>query len=157
MMETVIAAVSGTPSERVLTAAADLAERFLARIVVVHVNQHMAPGIRGGRYPLNVDEDERQARIRAEVEGLRSAGADVELEIVSSRANPSTAIADAARRHGAGAIVVASDGHAPLVGALGGSVAQRLIHEAPCPVIALTPETRPTAFRLVPRAAVAAA
>jgi nucleotide-binding universal stress UspA family protein len=156
-METVIAAVGGSQNERVLPIAADLAERFLARIVAVHVNQHMAPGIRGGRYPMNVDEDERQARIRAEVESLRSAGVDIELEIVTSRANPSTPIADAARRHGAGAIVVASDGHAPLVSALGGSVAHRLMHEAPCPVITLTPETRPTAFRLVQRAAVAAA
>jgi universal stress protein A len=156
-METVIAAVAGTPDERVLSAAADLAERFLARVVVVHVNQQIAPGIRGGRYPMFADESDRQARIRSGVESLRSRGVDVELEIVTSRANPSAPIAEAARRHGAGAIVVASDGHTPLAGMLGGSVAQKLLHDAPCPVVTLTPQSAGNAFRLVPQASIAAA
>lgn len=156
-METVIAAVAGTPSERVLSMAADLAERFLARVVVVHVNQLIAPAVRGGRFPLRADEDDRQALIRSEVESLRSAGCDIELELHTSRANPSAVIAEAARRHGAGAIVVSSDAHSPLAGVLGGSVVRKLLHDAPCPVIALTPESAPTAFQLVPRRAAAAA
>jgi nucleotide-binding universal stress UspA family protein len=36
-------------------------------------------------------------------------------------------------------IVVGTRGHGPLAGALLGSVAQHLLHDAPCPVLAIPP------------------
>jgi nucleotide-binding universal stress UspA family protein len=157
-MDVVVAAIDGPESERALPAATELAERYLARIVVVHVNQLTVAGPRGGRFPLRADEDQVQARIRELVRGLQASGYDAELEIhTSSLRHPAAVIADVARRHGAGAIVVATSGRSPLLGALTGSVAHRLLRDAPCPVVAVTPEQRSTTPRVIGRSSPAAA
>ena len=46
-------------------------------------------------------------------------------------------IADAAREVDADVIVVGTRGHAPIAGLLLGSVTQRLLHIAPCPVLSV--------------------
>jgi nucleotide-binding universal stress UspA family protein len=46
-------------------------------------------------------------------------------------------IADLAREIDADAIVVGTRGHSPVAGLLLGSVTQRLLHIAPCPVVAV--------------------
>lgn len=48
-------------------------------------------------------------------------------------------IATAARNEGANAIVVGTRGHTMLSGLLVGSVAMRLLHLAPCPVLVVPP------------------
>ena len=60
---------------------------------------------------------------------------------------PPNIIARAAKRHDADAIVLATRGHAPVIGLLASSVAQRLLHNAPCPVVAVTPGTTHETFR----------
>jgi nucleotide-binding universal stress UspA family protein len=47
------------------------------------------------------------------------------------------AIAEAAEKDGADLIVVGTRGHSALGGLLRGSVTQRLLHLAPCPVLAV--------------------
>jgi nucleotide-binding universal stress UspA family protein len=46
-------------------------------------------------------------------------------------------LADTARDAGADVIVAGTRGHAPVAGLLLGSVTQRLLHIAPCPVLAV--------------------
>lgn len=46
-------------------------------------------------------------------------------------------IADVARETGADLIVVGSHGHSAVAGLLLGSVTQKLLHVAPCPVLAI--------------------
>lgn len=139
MLDTVILALDGAESQRAVPVARDLAERFLAKVVVVHVREYVAGG-RGAGLPVRVDEADVQAGLRRTVEELRDEGIDIELDIVSAPADrAATAIATAARRHKAGIIVVATRGHHPIAGVLTGSVTQRLLHKAPCPVLAVPP------------------
>ena len=59
---------------------------------------------------------------------------DVDLEIEISDEDPVTALTDAARRHGAGAIVVGHRGRSQLHRALG-TVARKLLDVSPAPVV----------------------
>lgn len=156
-MDTIIVALDGPESERALPAAQELATQFMSRILVVHVNQ-LVPGARGGRFPLHADEDVRVARLHEIVADLRARGFEVDLELSStSLAHPATIISRAAERHQAGTIVLAARHHSPLVGMLTSSVSQRLLTEAPCPVLIVTPETTRETFRAAHRPTPAAA
>jgi nucleotide-binding universal stress UspA family protein len=156
-METVVIALDGRESERALPAAQELAKQFLSRIVIVHVNQLVA-GFRGGRFPLHADEPERLARLREVIADLRADGFDAELETsTTSLGHPADIIARSARRHGAGAIVLASRDHAPGLGAFTSGVTRRLLQAAPCPVLVVTPKTTHETFRAVGRLTPAAA
>lgn len=142
MVDTVILALDGAESERAVPVARDLADRFLAKIVVVHVNEYVVGG-RGAGCPVRVDESDVQQRLGRLVENMRLDGIDIELEVATAPADrAATVIADAARRHEAGMIVVATRGHHPITGLLAGSVTQRLLHKAPCPVLAVPPPAR---------------
>lgn len=149
-MDTVIVALDGGNwSERALPAAKQLAARFGARLLVVHVSR-LQPGLRGSRFAIRADEDERREHLESLVAGLREDGVAADLELTaSSLGHPAAVIAEAARRHRAGAIVVATRGHSPMVGVLASSVAQRLMHDAPCPVLVVTPRTTRETFRSV--------
>lgn len=156
-MDTVVLALDGPESERALPAAEELATQFLSRIVIVHVNQ-LVPGARGGRFPLHADEDLRVARLHEIVADLRARGFEVDLELSStSLAHPATIISRAAERQGAGTIVIAARHRSPLLGTLTSSVSQRLLAQAPCAVLIVTPETTRETFRAVNRPTPAAA
>lgn len=156
-METVIVALDGPESERALPAAQELAKQFLARIVIVHVNQ-LIPGARGGRFPLHADEDVRTARMHEVLADLRTQGFDADLELsTTSLGHPATIIARAAERHSAGRIVLAARRHSGVLGALGSSVSQKLLHSAPCPVLVVSPATTRETFSTVSRRQPAAA
>jgi nucleotide-binding universal stress UspA family protein len=156
-METVIVALDGPESERALPTAQELATQFLARIVIVHVNQ-LIPGARGGRFPLHADEDERIARLHEVVADLRAQGFDADLELsTTSLGQPATIIARAAERHRAGRIVIAGRNRGPVLGALTASVSQRLLRSAPCPVLIVTPATTRQTFHAANRQQPAAA
>lgn len=157
-MNTVIVALDGGNwSERALPAAKDLARRFDAGIVIVHVSQ-LQPGLRGSRFPIRADENARREHLGRLAAELREDGIDAELEFTTAGlGHPAAVIADAARRHRAGMIVLATRGHVPVVGLLASSVAQRLLHEAPCPVLVVTPRTTRESFRSTPSGAVEAA
>ena len=142
-MDTLFSALDGKESERALPAATELAKQSMARIVIVHVNQLIAAA-RGGRIPTHPDETKRQARLHEIVAQLKADGYDTELEIhTTALGHPANIITDAATRHNADAIVLATRGHIPAIGLLASSVTQRLLHQAPCPVLAITPHTTP--------------
>jgi nucleotide-binding universal stress UspA family protein len=150
-MNTIIVPIDGSGSERALPAAEKLAAQFDARLVLVHVQQLLVGG-RGGRLSAHVNEAGRLARVRALVARLRADGFDAELETHrTALEHPANIIADAAKRHDADAIVLATRGHAPVIGLLTSSVAQRLLHTAPCPVLAVTPGTTHETFRWAAR------
>jgi nucleotide-binding universal stress UspA family protein len=106
-----------------------------AEILVFH-GVIAAVGPRGG-YPMYVDEDERQAKIKEQVAELSDSGLTAELHVFAgdSMHGPAQDIAEMARREGVDLIVAGTQGHTRLGGFLLGSVTQQLLTHAPCPVL----------------------
>src|SRR5881409_2000112 len=137
MFNTIVWATDGSEAaDRAQPYANALAAGDGAALVVVHSKEILVG--RAGGYPVFADEDELEAKIRSQVEEAREEGLDARLELVHGAA-PGAAhmIADVAREVGANVIVVGTRGHAPFAGLLVGSVTQRLLHLAPCPVLAV--------------------
>ena len=118
-----------------------------ARIDVLHVREmSVGHGLEG--QPAEPDEDQIVARVEGAADSLAALGYGVHLRYMSTiTGEPARLIADAAKEVGAEVIVVATRGRGPVAGLLLGSVAQRLLHLAPCPVLAIpagarTPRSR---------------
>lgn len=137
MFRTVVWATDGSEtSQRALPYALELAAG--GRLVVVHVCELLV-GRLGGQ-PAYADDEHTGRAIREQVEALRDDGVEVSLRLVTTLdANAAPALAEAAAKANADVIVVGTRGKAPLAGLLLGSVTQRLLHLAPCPVLAVPP------------------
>ena len=108
---------------------------------------------RPGGAPLLADEPDIEAKIREQVDAARAEGIDATFRLVSAAApSASHAIAEVAGELDADAIVVGTHGRTPIAGLLLGSVTQRLLHIAPCPVLAV-PATRTVRANEADRAA----
>ena len=114
-----------------------LAEVGQSRVVAVYVKEiRVARGVGAG--PVHLDEDELEQKIRGQVNDLKQAGINASLQAYPTVAgNAAHITADSAKEAGADLIVVGTRGHGPLKGLLLGSVTQRLLHVAPCPVLAV--------------------
>jgi nucleotide-binding universal stress UspA family protein len=107
-------------------------------LTAVHCEEYTLPGKGGGSLPLHVGEDALVKKIEGQVAELSEAGVTAELKVVkASVGGAAQAIADVARTESADVIVVGTRGHTPLGGLLLGSVTHRLLHVAPCPVLAV--------------------
>jgi nucleotide-binding universal stress UspA family protein len=137
MFKTILWATDGSANaDRALPVVKDLAKDTGTKLVVAHCRELLSG--RAAGLPVNADEDELLGKIRKQAAELESVGFDVRVEVVTtSGTNAPRAITDIARSDGADVIVVGTRGHSPLVGALVGSVTQRLLHIAPCPVLAV--------------------
>jgi len=141
MFKTIVLALDGSDdSQRTIPMAAELARQDGARIVAAHVEQDVA-GKGGG--PIPATEDEIQAEIRKQAEQLSSDGINTTVEMRNTMlGGPAGPIADIAREVNADLIVVGTRGHSAAAGVLLGSVTQRLLHKAPCPVLVIPPGDR---------------
>lgn len=135
MFKTILWATDGSANaDRALPVVQELAETEGSKVIVAHCRELMTG--RAAGLPVHPDEDELVAKIRRQAAELESAGFDVRLEIVTmTGTNSPRVIADTARANRADVIVVGPRGHSALVGVFVGSVAQRLLHVAPCPVL----------------------
>lgn len=136
MFKRIVWATDGSESaERALSYAKELAQRDGACIDVVHVVQKPI-GVRSANVTVRADEEEIQAQIRKRVAELSGEGMQVALKLDADQGgNPAHQIAEAAREAEADLIVVGTRGQTALRGLLLGSVTQRLLHDAPCPVL----------------------
>lgn len=134
MFKSVVLALDGSKSsDRALAYATDLAKEHGSNVHVVHVRE-IAVGRGGGPVPLN--EDELQAKVEGQVTALTDAGTAADLEIHSAHVGaPAQVIADAAARQAADVIITGTRGHTVIAGLMLGSVPQRLLHVAHCPVL----------------------
>jgi nucleotide-binding universal stress UspA family protein len=139
MFGTIVLAVDGSrPSDKAVDYAGRLAKESGGRIVAVHVKEIMAGRAAG---PVHVDEDEILEKVRAQVKNLKDDGIKAELQVTSTMTGgPAHVIADAAAKESADVIVTGTRGHTALAGVFLGSVAQRLLHVAGCPVL-VVPDT----------------
>jgi nucleotide-binding universal stress UspA family protein len=138
MFKKIVWATDGSESaDNALEIVKTLAAENNATLVVVHaVEYQTGPGARGG-FPQHADEDAREAKIAKQAEELNAT-----LKIThSGSAGAAHTIADVAVEEGADLIVVGTRGHTALSGLLLGSVTQRLLHIASCPVLAVPPKS----------------
>jgi len=127
-------------AEAALDAAVMLAERAGARVTLIHVHDPMvllpAPG-EGEKvsldHLLHVEEDLRRTLERVRLDRLGSVK-DAQVELVI-RSSPSHAMAERAAELGVDLIVVATHGRTGLAHFFIGSVAERTVRLAPCPVL----------------------
>jgi nucleotide-binding universal stress UspA family protein len=143
MFSKIVLALDGSePSERAIPVLRELAEAGTARVDIVHVRELMVG--RAGGLPLHADEDEITERVRARAKDLADAGYDTHVHVESTvGGGPAHVIAEIAQKVGADVIVIGTRGHSPVAGLLVGSVTQRLLHIAPCPVLSV-PESAGT-------------
>jgi nucleotide-binding universal stress UspA family protein len=138
MFGTIVWATDGSPlADRVLEHVRELAGIHGSRVVAVHANELLS-----GRYggaSLLADEPDVREKIARQVEELRDAGIDANLEIRSGSHDVATLVARAAEDVDAELIVVATHGHGAVHAAVMGSVARALCHAAHVPVLVVPP------------------
>ena len=139
MFKKVIWATDGSESaDRALPLAKTIAAESQAPLVVVYAEEFTMPGKGGGSLPVHANEEELQAKIEGQVGELSGEGLVATLESTRSKVGGAAhSIAEIAAREHADLIVIGTRGHTPLAGLLLGSVTQRLLHIAPCPVLAV--------------------
>lgn len=106
-------------------------------VVVLHCEETFVGPVAYG-LDVNVAEDDLKAKIAKQAEELAAEGLHVTTEFVTGRSGAAAhAIANAAQDDAADLILVGTRGHTALGGLLLGSVTQRLLQLAPCPVMAV--------------------
>jgi nucleotide-binding universal stress UspA family protein len=124
-------------ADKALDVAKAIAAEHGATLTIGHVLQKIATS---GEKALAWHADEEI--VAKKLEGIESelsqSGLTVDLKIVT-HVGPSAAdvIADLAREDGNDLIVVGTRGHTALAGLVLGSVTERLLHVAPCPVLVI--------------------
>jgi nucleotide-binding universal stress UspA family protein len=136
MFKNVVVALDGSESsDEALAYATRLSLDHGSKLHVVHVVEVMVGRVRG---TLRVNERDIQAKIREQVNELTQAGLDAELEFRSAMVGRcGNVIADLATEREADVIVTGSRGYSAFAGMLLGSVTQRLLHLADCPVLVI--------------------
>jgi nucleotide-binding universal stress UspA family protein len=152
MFTKIVWATDGSENaDRALAYAIELAERDGAEVHVCHVIEKIAVSRVAGQ-DVHLNEQELDEKIRRQADGVAGNDVKVTLHMSSDQAaDVARRIADTATEVGADLILVGTRGHSPIVGALLGSVSQRLLHIAACPVLVVPPITarQPAAESLV--------
>lgn len=137
MFKKIVWATDGSESaDHALEVAKPLVSQGGATLVAVHSVDFLSGGPRSAHLPVNADEDERQAKIAEQVAELARQGISARSKVVDAgSAGAAHTVAKAAEQERADLIVCGTRGHTPLVGLMVGSVTQRLLHIAQCPVL----------------------
>jgi nucleotide-binding universal stress UspA family protein len=137
MFKTVVWATDGSEqAARALPYAKQVAEVTGAELVVLHVRELLVG--RAGGQPVYADEDVTEARLKVVAEEL---GASLQV-VTSLDVNAGATIAQIADSLEADLIVVGTRGRGAFAGMILGSVTQRVLHLATCPVLAIPPHVR---------------
>jgi nucleotide-binding universal stress UspA family protein len=137
MFKKIIWATDGSEhADRALELARSLASENGGQVLAVHSVEYLAgPGGRGAPAELP-DDDERLVKIKGQVEELAKQGVDAQVKVVQGGATGAAhTLARVAQEENADLIVAGTRGHTAIAGLLLGSVTQRLLHIAPCPVL----------------------
>jgi nucleotide-binding universal stress UspA family protein len=141
MYQKVVWATDGSAAaDDALVHARALAHESGGELLAIHCDEYTLPGKGGGSYSMSANEKELEAKIEHQVQELSGDGITASFRCVRRPAGGAAhAIADYAQAEHADLIVAGTRGHTPLVGLVLGSVTNRLLHIAPCPVLAVRP------------------
>jgi nucleotide-binding universal stress UspA family protein len=139
MFRKVVWATDGSEgADQAMSYARTLAAEGGGELLVVHCDEIMMPVKGSGGLSVAANEAELQAKIRRQVAELSGDGVATTAQMTKSISGGAAhMIADIARDEHADVIVVGTRGHTVLGGLLVGSVTQRLLHIAPCPMLAV--------------------
>ena len=138
MSTTIIWATDGSDAaDAALEAALRLVATGGCHIVAAHCD-HLLTG-RAGSWHAFGDEDERQTKIHQQVGRLRRTGIEVDLVVRCTHREPADVIAMVAADVAADLIVCGTRGLGAVSGVFLGGFTKRLLHIAPCPVLAVPP------------------
>jgi nucleotide-binding universal stress UspA family protein len=99
---------------------------------------------------LQAPDSDVQSKLKDQVDALSEAGVAANLILAPGRQRTAAhKIAEIAEQVGASMIVVGTRGHTAAAGGVLGSVTQRLLHVAPCPVVAVPDHISPPQPRSV--------
>ena len=137
MFNKIIWATDGSEAaEHALPVALDLTAQVNGMLLVVHADERF--GGRTSGVPVIANEDDVEAELAARVRALVESGVNASFHVVrGTDKDPADLIADVAKEGWADLIVVGTRGYGRVAGMLHGSVTQRLLHVAPCPVLAV--------------------
>jgi nucleotide-binding universal stress UspA family protein len=140
MFKSIVWATDGSEhAEKAFALVHELAKEGGATVTIVHVVERVE-AIGGTGQPRRVDEGAVQDHLREVVDRLKAEGMNASLKISGDvGARPANEVVKAAREEGADLIVAGSRGHHAITGLLLGSVTNRLLHIAPCPVLVVPP------------------
>jgi nucleotide-binding universal stress UspA family protein len=141
MYKAIVWSTDGSKSaDRALPHVKELAKAEGATVTIVHVVERIE-GAGAVGPPRRADESEVQAKLQQLAAGLSEEGFNVSLIVRGDvGARPAHEVVEAAREVDADLIVVGSRGLGAITGLLLGSVAHRLLHIAPCPVLVVPAE-----------------
>lgn len=126
-------------ADQALIVAKSLASEEGATLTIAHVVQKIATS-GDAAIAWHADEEQVEAKLKRIASELSKEGFDATLKIIKHVGpQPAHEIADLAREAGSDLIVVGTRGHSAITGLMLGSVTQRLLHIAPCPVLVVPP------------------
>ena len=139
----------GAASDAALRYGRELARRFGATLHVLHVAENLAISSVGADGFMALapqqlqDEIEDTARVRL-LEALKDSYRSglVTRPVVMTASAPAPVIIDYAKRHDIDVIVIGTHGRGALAHLLMGSVAERVVRTAPCPVLTVRDRER---------------
>jgi nucleotide-binding universal stress UspA family protein len=139
VFNTVVLGLDGSEGSKLaVPVSSEIAERYGARLVIVHVDERIAA--KGGLHPVRPDEELVRRELEEQAQQLSGRGIDTAFEVVEVvLGGPAHAIEEVAERESAELIVVGRRGHSPVAGLVLGSVTQRLLHVAQRSVLAAPP------------------
>lgn len=122
-----------------LRSAADLARRFSGSVTILHVQDALPSALPGDLQPITKEQEHQlRAAIDKELAALRvraeTAGASG-VQTLVAEGHPADVIVRCAERGGFDLIVLGTHGRRGFQRMLLGSVAERVVRQAPCPVL----------------------
>jgi nucleotide-binding universal stress UspA family protein len=123
--------------DRALDYAARIAAEDGAELHIVHVVERLATGRASGQLA-RVDEPERYDKLQHRASEISARGVKTTLHRpYANVGDAADCVSRIASDNDVDVIVVGTRGHSALVGAVLGSVTERLLHVSPCPVLAV--------------------
>lgn len=141
-IENILVATDFSPSAaRAVATATDYARHFQAQLIILHayrVDIPVASPLTGGGYVLPdgfFEQLAKEARLRVEKVASEAKAAGVSAIGLATDGHPATAIVEEAKARKADLIVMGTRGLTGLKHLALGSVADRVVRTAPCPVL----------------------